>query len=145
MRYRTTILQTGGTTTGLPVPDDVLAALGQGKKPPVRVTLGEHTYRSTVAVMGGVAMIALSSENRAAAGVEGGQEVDVDVELDTEPRIVEVPPDLAEALAAVAGARERFDALSPSRQKAHVVSVTGAKAAETRARRVEKVVGELSG
>ncbi|WP_199422512.1 YdeI/OmpD-associated family protein [Actinotalea solisilvae] len=144
MRYRTTILQTGGSTTGVPVPDDVLTALGQGKKPPVVVTLGGHTYRSTVAVRDGVAMIALSGANRAAAGVEGGQEVDVDVELDTAPRTVEVPDDLAAALA-TAGARDAFDRLAPSHRKAHVGSVEDARTPETRQRRIAAVVAKVTG
>lgn len=142
MRYRTTILQTGGSTTGIAVPPEVLEALGQGRKPPVVVTVGGHTYRSTVATMGGVPMISLSAENRAAAGVEGGQEVDVDVELDTAPRTVEVPEDLAAALDE-ASVREAFDALAPSRKKAHVLAVEGAKAPETRQRRVAAVVAAL--
>ena len=143
MRFRTTILQTGGNTTGIPVPDDVVAALGAGRRPPVTVTVGKHVYRSTVATMNGQAMISLSAENRAAAGVAGGDEVDVEVELDTAPRTVEVPPDLAEALAA-AGATEAFVRLAPSHQKAHVLSVNDAKTDETRRRRIEKVLKALA-
>ena len=71
MRYRTTILQTGSTTTGIPVPDDVVAALGS-RRAPVLVTVSGHTYRSSLAVMDGTATISLSAENRAAAGVAGG-------------------------------------------------------------------------
>jgi len=143
MRYRTTILQTGPNTTGIPVPDDVLAALGAGRRPPVKVTVGKHEYRSTVATMNGKAVVSLSAENRAAAGVAGGNQVEVVLVLDTAPRTVEVPPDLAEALAD-AGATEAFAKLAPSHQKAHVRSVTDAKAEDTRRRRIEKVVSALA-
>lgn len=143
MKYRTTILQTGGNTTGIPVPDDVVAALGAGRRPPVTVTVGGHVYRSTVATMNGQAMVSLSAENRAAAGVAGGDQVEVEVVLDTAPRTVEVPPDLAEALAA-AVATEAFAKLAPSHQKAHVLSVNEAKTEETRRRRIEKVVNALA-
>jgi hypothetical protein len=127
------------------VPADAVAALGTSKRPAVVVTVGGHTYRSTVAVMGGRFMVPLAAEHRTAAGVAAGDEVDVELVLDTAPRTVEVPADLAEALAAEPGARERFDALSPSHRKAHVTAVEGAKAAETRARRVAKVVAAMRG
>ena len=143
MRYRTTIALVG-RNTGIPVPDDVVEALGAGRRPPVRVTVGGHTYRSSVATMNGQLLIALSADNRAAAGVEGGQEVDVDVELDTESRAVAPPEDLAAALAAVPGAREAFDRLAPSHQKEHVRSVEEAKKPETRERRIAKVVAAVS-
>ncbi|MBX9245354.1 DUF1905 domain-containing protein [Actinotalea ferrariae] len=144
MRYRTTILRgKTGTTTGIEVPPEVLAALGQGRKPPVVVTVGGHTYRSTVATMGGVSMISLSSANRAAAGVEGGQEVEVEVELDTAPRTVDVPEDLAAALAD-GSAREAFDRLSYSARKAHVLAVEDARTPETRQRRIAGVVTKLT-
>ena len=100
MRFRATIQVEGKTATGIPVPTDVVDQLGKGKRPPVRVTIGGHTYRSTVAAYGDVFMLPLSAENREAAGVAGGDEVDVDVELDTEPRTVQVPKDFTDALAA---------------------------------------------
>lgn len=91
MRFRATIRLEGKTATGIPVPAEIVHRLGKGKRPPVRVTVGAHTYRSTVAAYGDVFMLPLSGENREAAGVAAGEEVDVDVELDTEPRTVEVP------------------------------------------------------
>ena len=102
-----------------------------------------HTYRSTVAVMGGKFMVGVSAENRAAAQVGGGDEVDVELELDTAPRAVAVPADLAAALAADPAAKQGFDRLSASRRQAHVASVEGAKTAETRQRRIARVVGAL--
>ena len=143
MRYRTTIALVG-TNTGIPVPDDVVAALGQGRKPPVVVTVGGHTYRTTVASRGGQYLLSLSAANRAAAGVAGGDEVDVDIELDTAPRELEVPADLAGALAADPAARAAWDRLAYSHRQRHVLAVEGAKAAETRARRVEGVLRALT-
>jgi Domain of unknown function (DUF1905)/Bacteriocin-protection, YdeI or OmpD-Associated len=145
MKFRTTILQARKTATGIEVPPDIVEALGSGKRPPVRVTINGYTYRSTVAVMGGVFMIGVSAENRQATGVVAGDEVEVDLELDTEPRVVEVPADLAEALDGSPAARQKFDRLSYSHQLQHVLAVEGAKTAETRQRRIGKTVADLSG
>ncbi|ABG98508.1 MULTISPECIES: YdeI/OmpD-associated family protein [Rhodococcus] len=143
MRFRTTIELGGKTATGFRIPEDVVAELGSGKRPAVRVTIGGHTYRTTVALMGGAFMIPLSAENRAGAGVAAGDEVDVAVELDTEPRVVTVPPDFAEALDRQPDARRAFDALSYSNQRRHVLSIEGAKTDETRQRRIGKAVDAL--
>ena len=144
MRYRTTIEQSGENTTGIPVPEEVLTALGHGRKPPVVVTVGNHTYRSTVATMNGSSIVSLSLENRTAAGVVGGQEVEVDLELDPEPRVVELPDDLSAALAGAPSGLDAFARLPYSKQKAHVTSVEGAKTPQTRQRRIEKVVSEVT-
>ena len=143
MRFRAPVVPGGKSATGIPVPAEVVTGLGAGKRPAVHVVVAGHRYRSTIAPMGGEYWIPLAAEHRTAAGVAAGDEVDVDVELDTEPRTVEVPDDLAAALDA--GTRRTFDALSYSNQRRHVLSVEGAKAAETRARRVAKVVDELRG
>jgi Bacteriocin-protection, YdeI or OmpD-Associated/Domain of unknown function (DUF1905) len=143
MRFRTSILQSGRTATGIQVPDEVIEALGSGKRPAVKVTVNGYTYRSTVAVMGGASMISLSAEHRAAAGVAGGEEVDVDIELDTAPREVSVPADLAAALDAEPEARRTFDGLSYSNKSWHVLQVEGAKTEETRQRRIAKSVDIL--
>jgi hypothetical protein len=135
--------QTGKTTTGIEVPAELVARLGTGKRPPVSVTINGYTYRSTVARMGGAFMVSLSAENRAQAGVAGGDEADVELALDTAAREVTVPPDLADALDRDPAAKKRFDALSYSQQRAHVLSVEGAKTADTRARRIAKVIGAL--
>jgi len=140
MRFSTTVLLGGRTATGLVVPPEVVEALGAGRKPAVTVTVGGHTYRSTVAARGGQFMIPLSAENRTAAGVAAGDTVEVDVELDTAPRVVEVPADLADALDAEPAARSRFDAMSYSHQLQHVLAVDAAKTAPTRERRVAAVV-----
>ncbi|MBV6755913.1 YdeI/OmpD-associated family protein [Rhodococcus opacus] len=143
MRFRTTIELGGKTATGFRIPESVVADLGSGKRPAVRITIGGYTYRTTVAPMGGVFMIPLSAENRVGAGVAAGDEVDVDVELDTEPRVVTVPPDFAEALDRQPDARKAFDALSYSNQRRHVLSIEGAKTDETRQRRIGKAVDTL--
>ncbi len=142
MRFRTTIVQNGGTT-GIQVPDEVVEAIGAGKRPKVTVALNGYTYRSSIAPMGGVSMISLSAANRAAAGVAGGDEVDVDVELDTAPREVAVPADFNAALDAEPAARETFDRLSYSNKSWHVLQIEGARTDETRQRRIAKSVATL--
>jgi hypothetical protein len=144
MRFRTTILEEGKTATGIRVPDEVVEALGSGKRPPVTVTINGFTYRSTVAVLGGAYMVGISAENRAGAGVAGGDEVDIDIELDTAPREVAVPADFAAALDAEPRARATFDGLSNSNKGWHVSSITGARTDETRKRRIAKSVEMLS-
>lgn len=144
MRFRSTIaIGNGRNATGFEVPADVVQALASGKRPPVVVTLNEHRYRSTIAVLDGVFMLPLAAEHREAAGVAAGDQVDVDIELDTEPRLVEAPPDLADALAADADAKAFWDTLSYSHQRRHVLAVEGAKTPETRARRVAKAMEML--
>jgi len=143
MRFRTTILQNGKTATGIRVPDDVMSALAAGKRPAVRVTINGHTYRSTVATVDGHPMVGVSSENRALAGVEGGDVVDVNLELDTAPREVEVPPELAAAFAADPVAKTFFDSLSNSNKSWHTLQISGAKTDETRQRRLEKSMAML--
>ncbi len=146
MKFTTTIHQDPGrSTTGLVLSAEQVEALGQGKKPPVKVTINGYTYRSTVASMGGRFMIAVSSEVREKAGVSGGDTVEVELELDTEPRTVEEPADLKAALDADPVARAAFDKLSNSHKKQHTLAIEGAKAAETRARRVEKTIAILRG
>jgi len=143
MRFRTTILQGDKTATGIRVPDEIVEALGKGKRPPVKVTINGFTYRNTIAVMGGDYMVGVSAENRAGAGIAGGDEVDVDIELDTEPRVVTEPPDFAAALDAEPNARRTFDGLSNSNKGWHVLQVEGAKTDETRQRRIAKSVEAL--
>jgi hypothetical protein len=144
LEFHTTVLQTGRNTTGIAVPAEIVEALGGGKRPAVHVRLNDYAYRSTVAPMGGVFMIPVSADVRAASGVAGGDSVEVGLALDTEPRTVEVPDDLADALAQAPGAREFFDGLSHTHRKWHCDQVTGAKTAETRQRRVEKSVALLA-
>jgi hypothetical protein len=142
-RFRTTILQSGATATGIRVPPEIIEGLGAGRRPAVSVTINGYTYRSTVAVLGGDYMIGVSATNRAGAGVAGGDEVDVDIELDTAPREVTVPADLASALAAEPAAQATFDKLSYSNKSWHVLNVEGAKTDETRERRIARSIAAL--
>ena len=143
MRFRTTIQQGGKTATGIQVPDQVVEALGSGKRPAVKVTINGYTYRSSVAVLGGRYMVGVSAEHGAGAGVAGGDEVDVDIELDTAPREVRVPADFAAALDVEPAARRTFDGLSYSNKSWHVLQVEGAKTDETRQRRITRSVDIL--
>jgi Bacteriocin-protection, YdeI or OmpD-Associated/Domain of unknown function (DUF1905) len=143
VRFHTTILQSGKTATGIEVPAEVVEALGAGKRPPVTVTINGYTYRSTIAVMGGAYMVGVNADNRAAAGVAGGDEVDVDVELDTAPRGVALPADFAAALDAEPAARRTFDALSNSNKGWHTYQIENAKTDETRQRRIAKSIEAL--
>ncbi|QTE30802.1 YdeI/OmpD-associated family protein [Pengzhenrongella sicca] len=144
MRFHTIVQRTGGNTTGIEVPPEVVQALGAGRKPPVTVTVNGYTYRGTVAVRDGAYLVSLSAQHRAAAGVAGGDEIDVDLELDVSERTVEVPADLAAALDAEPAARRTFDGLSRSNRSWHVLQVEGAKTDETRRRRVAKSVEMLA-
>jgi hypothetical protein len=144
MRFHATIALHGKSATGIEVPADVVAALGQGKRPKVTVTINGYSYPSTVGVMGGVSLIPVSADVRAKAGVAAGDEVDLDLVPDTGPRTVEVPADLAEALASVPAARVAFDKLSYSGQQRYVLGIEQAKTPQTRQRRVEKAVTELA-
>ena len=145
MRFSTTVELGGKTATGMEVPAEVVTALGAGKKPAVQVTVNGHTYRSTIATMGGRFMLPLAAEHRTAARLAAGDAVEVDVELDTAPRTVDVPADLAAALDADPELRRRFDALSYSHQRRHVLAVDGAKTDATRERRVAGVLAALTG
>jgi Domain of unknown function (DUF1905)/Bacteriocin-protection, YdeI or OmpD-Associated len=142
MRFRATILLNGRTATGVEVPEEVVTALGS-RRPPVRATIGGYTYRSSVASMGGRYLLPISAEVRGRAGVAAGDEVDVELELDTEPREVAVPPDLAELLEREPGAKRTFEGLSYSRKQRLVGPIADAKTAETRQRHLDKAIGQL--
>ncbi len=142
MRFETTLLQMGNNT-GIEVPPEVIEALGGGKRAAVVVDVDGYVFSSTIGAMGGRSLIPFSADKRRATGLSGGEAITVELTLDAAPRTVEVPDDLAAALAE-AGARSAFDALAPSARKAHVVNVESAKAADTRARRVAAIVSTLS-
>ena len=145
MRFSAVIEQGGKTATGIQVPEEVVTGLGSSKKPAVRVTLRGYTYRTTVAVMGGRFLIPVSAEIRESAAVAGGDQLDVEIELDTEPREVSLPPDFTRSLEGDAKARQFFDGLSYSNKRRIVLSIDGAKTPETRQRRIEKAVSALGG
>ncbi len=140
-KYKTTIWQTGNNT-GIPVPAEVLEALGGGKRPAVKVTIKDYSYRSTVGAMDGQSLIPFSAAHREASGLKGGDKIEVTLELDTAPRTVEVPKDLTAALKK-AGVQAAYDASAPSAKKEFVRQVESAKAADTRQRRIDKIVATL--
>lgn len=142
MKFETTLFQIGNNT-GIDVPTEVVEALGGGKKPAVVVTIGSYSYRSTIAVMGGRNLISFSAERRAETGLKGGETIEVELELDTAPREVTVPDDLAAALAGEPAAKAFFESLSYSNQLRHVLSVTDAKTPETRQKRIAKAIDML--
>ncbi len=143
MRFRTKVLQTGKNTTGIEISEKIIEELGGGKHPKVRVTLDGYQYRSSVGSMGGRFLLPVTSEVREKAGVRGGQIVELEIALDNEPRMVEVPEDFGQALAAIPEARLRFEALSYSEKRRYVLSIEAAKAPETRQRRIDRAVSEL--
>jgi hypothetical protein len=139
--FRTTLRQEGKTATGFEVPPEVVEALGGGKRPPVTITINGYTYRSTVFPYTEASMLPLAAEHRSAAGVQAGQEIEVTLELDTAPRVLEVPPELAAALDADPQAKAFFEGLSYSNKRVFTLSVEGTNNPETKARRVEKALG----
>jgi len=145
VRFVTTLIQGEHmNVVGFVVPEDVVEALGGGKRPSVKVTINGYAYRNTVAVMGGGFVVGVAAEHRAKAHVAGGDTVEVQIELDTEPRTVEVPADLAAALSQV-DATAAFEGLAFTYRKEHVRSVEDAKTPETRNRRIEAVVRKVAG
>ncbi len=143
--FTTTLIQAEGkNATGINVPAEIVAALGKGKKPPVKVSLNGYTYRTTIAGYGDVFMLPVSAEHRTAAGLQAGDEIEVTLEVDDEPRTVTVPEDLAAALAAQPGARATFDGLAYSKRKEFVRQVEDAKAEETRQRRIAGIISKMT-
>ncbi len=136
--FRTTIVR-DGSMCFVPLTFDPKAVFGKVRAP-VKVTLNGHTYRSTIAAMGGPPCVPLRKSNREAAGLEGGETIEVRLELDTEERVVKPPADFAKALKAMPPARERWGELSYTHRREHVESIEGAKAPETRARRIARSV-----
>ena len=143
MRLTLELRRTGGNTTGFQIPDEAVTALGGGGRPKVTVTLNGFSFSSSIARMGGSYWLGVSAERRAAADVEGGQVYDLDVELDTAPRVIETPDDLTAALTAEPALSAKWRKLSYSHQREHVEAINSAKAPETRARRVAKAIEML--
>ncbi|MFF2276875.1 YdeI/OmpD-associated family protein [Agromyces sp. NPDC058126] len=141
----TAIVEPHEKMRGLEVPPEVVEALGGGKRPRVVVTIGDHSWRTRIAIMRGRDLIGFSNANRAATGAQVGDEVEIGLELDTEPITVDEPTELSEALGADPAARAAFDALTLSQRRQHVRVIEQAKGADTRVRRVEKLIADLRG
>jgi hypothetical protein len=144
MSFRSTVELGGKTATGIEIPADVVAALGWSKRPAVLVTIAGHSYRTTVASMGGRFLVPLNAENRVAAGVTAGEQVDVEIQVDTTPRVVTLPPDLDAALTDEPAARKFFESLSFTHRKEWVRWIEEAKRAPTRTSRIHQTVAALS-
>ncbi|GIE90173.1 YdeI/OmpD-associated family protein [Actinoplanes regularis] len=144
MKFRT-VVEPPEPMRGLEVPPEVVEALGGGARPPVTITINGHSWKSRVAIMRGRHLLGLSNANRQAAGVAVGDEVEVELELDSEPRVVVEPPDFAQALDDDPVARAAYDALAYSHKREHVRAVESAKKPETRLRRIEKAIAALRG
>ena len=143
MKFTAELLSAGKNTAGFEVPEAVVESLGGGGHPKVSVTVNGYTFRTSIARLGGRYMLGFSADRRAEAGVTPGEVLDVEVELDTAPRELEIPEPLATALAADPEAKAFWDTLSYSNRQWHVLQVTSAKADATRDRRIEKSIATL--
>ena len=132
------------TATGIEVPAQVIEQLGAGKRPPVKVTINNYTYPSTVAVMNGAFMLPVSAEVREKAGIKGGDMLEVSLEPDNQPRVIEAPADLQSALDGNPAAKQFFDSISNSNKKYYIAQIEQAKTPETRQRRIEKAIADLA-
>jgi hypothetical protein len=129
-----------GNNTGIVVPDAVIEQLAAGRRPAVLVSLNGYEYRTTVGVMGGTPMISVSAAVRAATGLKGGDPAHVTITVADGPREVTIPADFAAALEADGQAGAFFGKLSNSLQRYHIDSITTAKSADTRQRRIDKAI-----
>ncbi|MEA2614214.1 MAG: hypothetical protein QOI52_2173 [Chloroflexota bacterium] len=141
--FRAKILRAGKTATGIEVPAELVAELGSSRRPAVHATIAGHAYRTSVAMMRGRFMLPVSAAVREQAGVAAGEEVDVELELDTAPREVELPADFELALRADGQAAAAYDGLSYSRRLRLVSPIGDAKAEATRQRRIAKAIDAL--
>lgn len=145
MRLRAQIKGSGKTAAGIVVPDEFVESLGGGRRPAVRVGVAGYSFRTSIGSMGGLFMLPVTNETRERSGLKVGETVDFEIELDTEPRQVAVPADLAAALAAAPAARSAFERLSYSNRRRVVEPIVAIKGADARARRVARTVAQLAG
>ena len=143
MKFRGVVELHRKTATGIAVPEDVVTGLGGGKRPKIRITINGYSYRSSVGSMGGQFLLPVSAQVREGAKIAAGDEVEVDVELDTEAREVSVPDDLTAALEREPDARKAFGRMPYSHQLRYVTAIEDAKTPETRQRRIEKTISTL--
>ncbi len=139
MKFRAKVIPSGNATA-VEVPIDVVEALGSGARPLIAVTVNGHTWRSRVALMRGQCLVGISAANRAASGIGEGDIVEVSLKIDTEPRVVRAPPDLARVLKDDPEVRAAFDGLSYGLKRKHVAAIEEAKTSEVRQRRIAKLV-----
>src|SRR5262245_2535576 len=144
MRFPATV-EPAGNATGIEVPAEIVTALGAGQRPQVAITINGHTWRSRIASMGGRFIVGISAANRAACGIAEGDTVEAELQLDTAPRVVAEPPDLAEALDADPQARTAFDRLAYGLKRKHVHAIQDAKTPQTRQRRITTLITTIRG
>jgi len=144
MKFRAPLIPSGNATA-VEVPADVMASLGPDARPPVAVTINGVTWRTRIALMRGRVLVGISAATREATGIAEGQEIEVDVVLDTAPRTVEEPDDLRSALDASPSARTAWDKLAFGLKGKHVRDIESAKSDDVRARRIAKLVETLGG
>jgi hypothetical protein len=142
MKFRAKVIPSGNATA-VEVPTDVMKALGSGPRPLIAVTVNGHMWRSRVALMRGQRLVGISAANRAASGIAEGDVVEVDLKLDTEPRVVPEPPDLAKALNDDPEARAVFERLPYGLKRKHVAAIEEAKTPEVRQRRIAKLAATM--
>src|ERR1035438_8023057 len=142
MKFRAKVIPSGNAA-GVEIPRDVMKTLGPGSRPLIAVTINGHTWRSRVALMRGQCLVGISAANRAASGIAEGDVVEVDLKLDTEPRVVPEPPDLAKALNDDPEARGAFELLPYGLRRKHVAAIEEAKTPEVRQRRIAKLVATM--
>ena len=145
MEFTTELRSTGGTTTGFVVPDAVVQALGGGRRPKVVATVNGHTWRTSIVSRGGRFLLGASAAVREGAGIVAGQTHTVVVEVDTAPRSVDVPDDLAAALAADPAAAAAWERLGHSHRRQHAEAIAAAKKPDTRRRRIASTISALTG
>ncbi|WP_159614664.1 YdeI/OmpD-associated family protein [Glutamicibacter sp. JC586] len=142
--FVTTLIASNGNNVGIVVPDEIVYSFGRGKRVPVTVLIDhDYSYRNTISSMGGQFLISFNAETRAATGKDAGDEINVKLELDEEPRTVEIPEPLAVLLSAEPELLEAWNQLSYSKQRGHVDPIISARGEDTRGRRVEKVIKTL--
>jgi hypothetical protein len=130
------------TATMFRVPFDLENAFGRAR-PPVKVTIRGHMWRTTPGVYAGVGHIVVNRAVKAATGVDAGDRVRVTMELDTEPRTVAVPADLSVAFAENAVAKTAFERMSYTHRREYVEWVDEAKRPDTRTRRIALTVEQV--
>jgi hypothetical protein len=142
MKFRAKVIRSGNATAVV-IPPNVVKALGSGRRPLIAVTVNGHTWRSRVALMRGQSLVGISAANRAASGIGEGDSVEVNLKLDTEPRVVRPPPDLAKALKDDPEARAAFDHLPYGLKRKHVAAIEEAKTSEVRIHRIAALVTRM--
>ena len=144
LKFATILLAAGKTATGIKIPDHIIEELGGGKKPLVKVSINGFTYRSAVAVMGGACMVGVNADNRAGANIKAGDKIEVTIEMDTEPRTVEIPKELQLVLNKNAAMKKKFETFSTTRKKSLTVPIFDAKTEETKQKRIIKAIEALA-